>query len=70
MSAICFNLDQSKILLSGNGLVVIIIPFKKKKKNLFFFSLSNADLRFQLLIFTYNYANSPFKFHVINEETI
>ena len=25
LSAICFNLDQSKILLSGNGLMIFIV---------------------------------------------
>ena len=41
-SAICFNLDQSKILSSGNGLTEspflgnkdVVLPVKKKPQNL------------------------------------
>ena len=28
-SAVCFNLDQSKMLLSGNGLIVTVISGKE-----------------------------------------
>ena len=34
LSAICFNLDQSKILSSGNGLSLLVTPSKKAFENM------------------------------------